>query len=473
MLTRERVSLRLLHYADVETAYDDAERIGRLAGLVDQLRDGETVVCGAGDDTGPGVLSVVTRGRQALDFFHAIEPDVETFGNHDFDHGLDALLAAVADSPQTWVCANAFRDGERFAAAEGAEPWTVVEAGDSRVGVVGVAHPETAEINPNAADVRFTDPIPAVETGVDALRDRDAGQVVVVSHLGDDTELARTVDVDVVLGGHDHETLVERVDGTLVCRPGGTGRYLLEVSFAGDRPTATHHAVADGPIDADVAAALRDRADAAGLTAVVGTAEEPVVCDLMACKRGESRLGNLITDAYRWRTGADVGLNSGGGFRRRPPLAGEVTVSDLVAVTPYDADLVTLAVDGEVLTATFRRLTLADAPDALPRWHFGHVSGAELVWDDAADELRSTRVHGDPVDPHATYGIATSEFFAAHDHLFPAFGPDDVVERHGPQYEAVVAYVRETGLDPELDGRIRRPTLDDDAVPERDWPHSP
>jgi 2',3'-cyclic-nucleotide 2'-phosphodiesterase (5'-nucleotidase family) len=194
---------------------------------------------------------------------------------------------------------------------------------------------------------------------------------------------------------------------------------------------------------------------------------------MLACKRGESRLGNLITDAYRWKTGADVGLNSGGGFRRRPPLEGEVTAFDLVGVTPYGTDLVVLAVDGETLMATVRQLALVEAPDDIPRWHFGHVSGAELVWDDAADELRSVRVRGDPVDPNATYEIATTEFFVANDELFPAFGPDDVVERHGLQYEAVVEYVRETGLDPELDGRIRRPTLEDDAVPQPDWPHSP
>jgi 2',3'-cyclic-nucleotide 2'-phosphodiesterase (5'-nucleotidase family) len=467
------VSLRLLHYADVESAYDEPERIGRLAGLVGHLRDVETVVCGSGDNTGPGVLSLVTEGRQALDFFRAVDADVETFGNHDFDHGVEALLEIVDDSPQTWVCANAVRDGERFAAAEGAKPWTVVEVRETRVGVVGVAHPETAEINPNAAAVRFTDPLPAVETGVDAVRNAGVDRIVVVSHRGDDTELARTVDADVVLGGHDHETRVDRVDGTLVCRPGGTGRYLLDVSFDGDRPTATHHEVADGPLDAAVAGVVRDRMEAAGLMEVVGVAEKPVVCDLTACKRGESRIGNLITDAYRWKTRADVGLNSGGGFRRRPPLAGEVTAFDLVGVTPYDADLVALRVDGEALTATFRHLALGRAPDDVPRWHFGHVSGAELVWDDEADELRSALVDGEPVAPEATYEIATSEFFVANDELFPAFGPDAVVERYGPQYEGVVEYVRQTGFDAELDGRIRRPTFEADDGPERDWPHTP
>ena len=466
------MSLRLLHYADVENAYDDSERIGRLAGLINLLRDEEAVVCGSGDNTGPGVLSLVTQGQQALDFFHAVEPDVETFGNHDFDHGPDALLEIITDSSQTWVCANAFRDGERFAATEGTEPWTVVEAGDYRVGIIGVAHPETTSINPYAGDVEFTDPLPAVEAGVNAIQNRNVDQIAVVSHLGNDTDLARTVDVDVILGGHDHETLVERVNGTLVCRPGGNGRYLLEVSFGSDRPTATHHAVTDGPLDTDVAAALHDRADAAGLTEVVGITEEPIVCDMMASKRGESKLGNLVTDAYRWKTGANVGLYASGGFRRRPPLTGEVTVFDLMGVIPFDRDLVVLRVNGDTLTTIFRQTALVQFDDA-PRWYFGHVSGVELVWDDSTDELRAACVDGDPVDPDTTYEIATGEFYVENDQLFPAFRSNDVVERYGLVYDAVVEYVREVGLDPKLEDRIHRPTLEQATIPQRDWPFSP
>ena len=101
------------------------------------------------------------------------------------------------------------------------------------------------------------------------------------------------------------------------------------------------------------------------------------------------------------------------------------------------------------------------------------MSGVELVWDDAADELRAAHVNGNPVDPNTTYKIAISEFYVENDQLFPAYGMDDVAERYGLQYDAVVEYVRKVGLDPELEGRIRRPTLKQEAIPQRDWPFSP
>jgi hypothetical protein len=61
----------------------------------------------------------------------------------------------------------------------------------------------------------------------------------------------------VVLGGHTHSELVERIDGTLLTRPGVNGRVLLEVALP-DREV-THHEVADGPLDAAVRDVLAER----------------------------------------------------------------------------------------------------------------------------------------------------------------------------------------------------------------------
>jgi 2',3'-cyclic-nucleotide 2'-phosphodiesterase (5'-nucleotidase family) len=74
---------RLLHYSDLEGVFDSPERVARLAGLIAELRDEETLVVGTGDNTAPGVLSLATEGRAALPFFEAVEPDADTFGNHD------------------------------------------------------------------------------------------------------------------------------------------------------------------------------------------------------------------------------------------------------------------------------------------------------------------------------------------------------------------------------------------------------
>ena len=154
---------RLLHYSDVENVYDDPVRVGRLAGALRSRNGDDALVCGTGDNTSPGVLALIERGRQALDLFRAVDADVETFGNHDFDFGPEATRSIVAAAPQTWVSANVHESGgERFAAPD-VVPHAVREVGGVRIGLFGVTDPATPSLNPMAGELRFSDPYDAAE----------------------------------------------------------------------------------------------------------------------------------------------------------------------------------------------------------------------------------------------------------------------------------------------------------------------
>lgn len=453
-----KVSLRLLHYSDIENAYDVPERIGSLAGTIAALRDRETIVCGTGDNTGPGVLSLTTRGQQSLDFFTAIRPDAEAFGNHDFDYGVEAVRRLVRQSPQPWLAANIYADGERFGAADGVRPSVIVDAGPHRVGLVGVTTPDTVEMAPVSAELDFTDPVDGVATQIDRLRD-DTDYLVVLSHCGDDGELARLEGVDAVVGGHKHEAVIERVDGTLLTRPGGNGTHVVELDFADGQPTATRHSVADGPRDEAVAQALRERMDQTGLTDTVATVDEPLVLDRRARLGGESRAGNFVADALRWRTDAQVALVRAG-LRETDPLSGTVTAADLVGVLPFDNDLHVIELSGDRLLEAFRELSVTYRYPDVDDWWFGHLSGGSVVWDEGTDELVEARVGGDPVDPDGTYTVAVDEHHVASSHLFSCFTGADVVRTEGKAYDALVEYARARGIRPKLEGRIERQGFD-------------
>ncbi|WP_435347603.1 bifunctional metallophosphatase/5'-nucleotidase [Haloarchaeobius sp. HRN-SO-5] len=448
------MSPRLLHYSDVENAYDDPDRIGRLSGTLGALNGDDALVVGSGDDTSPGVLSLVTEGRQALDFFHAVGTDVETFGNHDFDYGADATRDIVADSPQTWVSANV-RDGDGRFAPDETEPWTVRDVDGTSVGLFGVTDPRTPSINPNATALHFTDPVAAAEDAVAALRDAGAEYVVAVSHLGsDDEELAVAVDVDCILGGHVHSVVEEWIDETLLLRPGVNGAAIYEVDLAPDGPTVTRHDPADGPLDEGLAETLRDRMATANLDEVVAHVEEPIVRTNAAAFRGESRVGNFVADAYRWATGADVGLQNSGGIREGAPLSGEVTVADLVSVVPFQEPVAVAAVTGEELLDVLRQASGATVAFGEPDWWHAHLSGATVTWDRDSHELVDARVDGDPIDPGATYTVATTDYLFHTDHEFPTLDERHRRDTHEIQYEVLAAYAREYGVDPTIEGRI-------------------
>lgn len=445
------MTLRILHYSDVENAYDDPERIGRLAGLLGAERDENTLVVGSGDNTGPGVLSLVERGEQALDFFAATEPVAETFGNHDFDHGPDRTRELVAESSQQWVSANVWDEyGDRFATEQGVEPWTLAEATQKTVAFVGVTTPHTPEMTPEAAGLDFSHPVEAVREHLPEMRER-ADYVVVLGHLSDTEPLAEIEGVDAVLAGHTHEREVEYVDGTPVVRPGVNGAHVSELTL-GEETRATHLAVTDAPVSKPVADALSARVSASGLDEVVATVENPVARTERASFVGESRFGNFVADAYRWAAEADVGLCSAGGARTGDPLEGDVTAIDLVAIAPFDQALVVGELDGERLRETFEQLRLRELHPDAPAEYVGHVSGATLRWQDG--ELVDARVGGNALVADQTYTLATDAYLFETDHLLPAIDLRDQIRSHGRHYEAFVDYARESGVAPEIEGRI-------------------
>ncbi|UPV74324.1 5'-nucleotidase C-terminal domain-containing protein [Halorussus limi] len=444
---------RLVHYSDVENVYDTPERAGRLAGLLRELDADDAVLAGSGDNTSPGVLALVEDGAQALDLFDAVEPDVETFGNHEFDHGPSALRELVADSPQTWVSANVWRDresGSRFGADAGVVPATVVEADGATVGVVGVTTARTGSINPEATDIEFGDPIAAAR---DALADLDADYSVVLSHLGRrDEELAREVEADAILGGHVPTERCDRVAGTLLTRPGDGGSVVVEVDL--ETGNGTRHRVADAPLHEGVADAMADRLAETGLNDVVGTVADPIDRAETTLFGGESRLGNFVADAYRWETGADVGLQNSGGVRTGDALSGEITAADLVSVTPFEERVVVAEVPGTALRDAFEWAASPGLGFAERGWWHAQVSGATVAWDPERHSVESVRVGGEPLADDRTYSVALSDYVLHTDDEFPSLREAHRVETAGVQYDVLVEYARENGVAPELEGRV-------------------
>jgi 2',3'-cyclic-nucleotide 2'-phosphodiesterase (5'-nucleotidase family) len=94
---------------------------------------------------------------------------------------------------------------------------------------------------------RFLDPWDAVEPYARRIGERDL--LVVLSHVGLrlDRELAHRVPrIDLVLGGHSHDTLVqpEYVDGVPIVHAGPYGRYVSRTELVG-APNGPRFEIAD------------------------------------------------------------------------------------------------------------------------------------------------------------------------------------------------------------------------------------
>ncbi|MFC5279311.1 bifunctional metallophosphatase/5'-nucleotidase [Halorubrum rubrum] len=454
---------RLLHYSDIENVFDVPERAARLAGRIRDLDGPDAAVVATGDTTAPGVLSLVAKGRQTIDFYAATDTLLDTFGNHEFDYGPDALRGLVDDAPIEFVSANVRdEDGEPFGRREGVVPWTTRAVDGATVGFVGVTDPATDSLNPMAAPLSFDDPVAAAREALDDLA-REGPEVdhrVVLSHLGGgDDDLARELDVDVVLGGHVHSRRNDRVDGTLLVRPGVNGEAVAEVDLGDpadpDAPaTATLYEPDGAEPHANLEGALAERMGAADLGEVVDRVAEPIERTGAVVHGGECRVGNFVADAFRWAHDADVGLSNAGGLRQGDPWTGEVTKADLISLIPFEEPVVLTSVTGEELRAVLREMAAPDVDFGEDDWWHGHVSNARVVWDAAAEEIVEATVDGDAIDPDARYAVATSEYLLHSDHEYPTLEERHRVGEADIQYEVLADFARERGIDPEIEGRI-------------------
>lgn len=447
--------LRILHYSDIENATDDPHRIGRLTHCLREGCDDRTLICGTGDTTAPGLLSMETDGEHIDPFYETVAPDFSTVGNHDFDNGVDALRSIIERSPQTWLVANIREDDGPFAHDLGVRPTAVSRVGDdadTQVGFVGVTDPKTLGNHIHAERLTITDPVEAVEDAVTGLPEVD--HVVVLSHAGPrDDDIARIGGVDIVLGGHDHDRRNDTVDGTRVVHPGECAELVSEVELTGEGVTVSLHDVAEFPVATEMVDSYRELYTDLGLDETVARVEAPVSRGRDA-RYPETRIGNFVVDAFRWTAGTDVALVHPFMFRSGPPLEGEVSVRDVRATVPFDNELHSTMLDGDELLSLFESL---DPPEFLDETEvFGHVSGATLSWVQNSDslELVDVAVSGDRPDPSETYTVAAPAFEFSSD-LYPALDEDRIEASHGHQHDAVVEYAREHGIDHETDGRIQ------------------
>jgi len=449
--------VRLIQHSDIEAIYDDPERAAAFAGFLRERSGPDSLVVGSGDDTAPGVLALVAKGRQALSLFEAAGTRFETFGNHDFDFGPDRTRELVAEGQPVWLSANARdEDGEPFGRDAGVRPWAIERVDGVAVGCFGLTDPATDTLNPSARELSFADPIPAAETAIAELRTAGADHVVALSHLGrGDDELARRTNVDLILGGHVHSRRIDRVNGTVVARPGVNGRAIVEAELTDEvRAELLEPAAFDPEPVPTVLEGLRAYARGAGLDRVVGHAETPLCRTNETVYGGESRIGNFVTDAYRVAADADVGLQNSGGIRLGPPLAGEVTVADCISIVPFEEQLVTVELSGDDLRAVAAEMAGTTTGFGEDGWWHGHVSGARIVYDRGTDRLETLTVDGRPVAADRRYQVALPEYLLYTDEEFPTIGSRNRVAEHGIQHELLVEHARAGGLEVAVEGRI-------------------
>ncbi len=148
---------------------------------------------------------------------------------------------------------------------------------------------------------------------------------------------------------------------------------------------------------------------------LIGVVAGDMIYENYNVRREETGIGNLVTDAIREMTGADIAFANGGSIRGSL-YEGNVFGSDLDVVCPYGNTIVVLKVKGSVIRELLQNgLTRLIQENGIPGGRFLNVSG--LCYSYRAPEGNSpaklldiTLPDGSAFDESATYKIAVTSY---------------------------------------------------------------
>ena len=435
--TAAPLSLTLVHVNDWDqmAGIEGAGGAAKIAAVVAEERaraeaeGGHAVVTFGGDMISPSVLSGIDKGAHMIDLANAIGFDVAVLGNHEFDFGPAVLEERLAESETVWLAGNVSIAGGGF---PGTAATTVLERGGYKIGFLGLVTTDTPVISSRGPDVSFA---PAAEAGAalaEALKADGADIVIALTHqgLGADLELLRAVrEIDVVLGGHDH-LLVANYDGRqAMMKAGSQGRHVAVLTLAIDRVegrggktrvvwTPEFRLRSTAGIEGDTALAAKVRGYQARLdeTLDVVIGETATELDTRGFLSGsaETAFGNLLADAMREATGADIALSNGGGIRGDTvyPPGTRLTRKIVLTELPFGNKTVVLRLAGaQVRQALENGVSRA----AHPSGRFPQISGLAFSFDGRelpGERVTRVTVGGAPLEDGRTYTLATNDFLA-------------------------------------------------------------
>ena len=179
------------------------------------------------------------KGEIEFKTMSAMNYDVVTLGNHDFDNGVDGLVSMLPHADFEFVSAN--YDVSGSALADRVAPHTIKQMGPIKVGIFGLGIDFDSLVLPALhKGVSYNDPIIAARKQVEHLRNAGCNLVICLSHMGyryrndrvSDTALAQLVPgIDLILGGHTHSFL----DAPDVYNHSEGSSVVHQVGFAGIR----------------------------------------------------------------------------------------------------------------------------------------------------------------------------------------------------------------------------------------------
>jgi 5'-nucleotidase len=397
--------------------------MARLATALDRLRrtNAPVLTTLGGDYLSPSALGTAVvageplAGKQMVDLLNAVGLQWATLGNHEFDLSEAAFHKRLSEGKFTVVVSNVTdAAGKPFANTVESAVARVRSGGRVlRIGLIGLVIDSTKK-----PWVRYLPPVETARTQVAALKGK-VDAIVALTHLSlleDQAVVEAVPEIDLVLGGHEHENWsirrglqfapIVKADANVrslavvTMRFSGAARPVVNVRFdLLDRRVPIQprvQALVKKWVDTAFEAFRRDGLDAA---AVVANIPERLDGRELTVRNRPGNLTSLITEAMQNAAKSDAAILNGGSIRIDDQLTmGPVRQYDVIRILPFGGKVLKVTLDGGLLQQ------ILEAGEAnIGSGGFLHLVG---ITHGAA----GWTVNGRALDGSATYTVAMPEF---------------------------------------------------------------
>jgi 5'-nucleotidase/UDP-sugar diphosphatase len=389
-------------------------------GFVDELRAEKrpTVLISAGDAFNGTPFVALSKGMDVATVMNMTGYEIFTMGNHEqFPEVVFQNIAPELKFPI--LAANISEDWKKQIPS--IQDYVIKRVGRLKIAFIGITTGTSGD-----------EAVAAMERSRQQA-DREGADIYVgVVHLGvqDPDETIRSTYIadhcpwlTVIIDGHCHTVHPEGLirNGVLI---GETGEYgnnigVIELDVEGKKvvsrrariiPIKGHEAESGITPDREVQAFIDsvNARNARYVDEVVFTLPIPLEGTRNPNRRRESYFGDLLTDALRWKTKADVAVFPGPGFRADLP-AGPITRGELqTALLGGDTQIATIKLSGQVI---YERLELAVSVYPNENNDFLQQSGMKIEFDQNAPPgeriVKVTMSDGSELDRTKTYTYAS------------------------------------------------------------------
>ncbi|KAL1696294.1 5'-nucleotidase [Schizophyllum commune] len=373
--------------------------------------------------------------------------DVACYGNHDFDFGEQRLIELSARCNFPWLLSNALSPNGSLLAS--AHPHIIKEVGPLRVGFFGLAGtdwPSNCQHPPS--DVRIEDPVQCAPREAALLREEHHVDIVIgVTHMRMEEDMVVAVQcsgVDLILGGHDHEYMLQgsqytddgrHAEGNIkVVKSGTDFREFSVVKIRVERcHVGWHIRTVEGTLKLMTCSVNRVQeaefgAEDPRMLAVIADVDKRIASlshNRIACtvvtldglashvRSTETNLGNLLADAVRAYYDTDIAFVNSGSIRGdRVIPAGVLTVRDIIDIVPFDNPWVVKRMTGQIVMKALENSVSNMRSDG----RFLQLSGLNIVVDFGCAEgqriLSASLSSGAPLDLDTDYTVTMQRFIA-------------------------------------------------------------